>query len=92
MKTMSRAAIAAFLFVAAWGAGCASAPPSGRQATAAGPGRPPYSEADVEFMSGMIPHHAQAVVMAGWAPTPARARTSRFSASASSSASATRSA
>jgi uncharacterized protein (DUF305 family) len=29
----------------------------------------PYTEADVRFMSGMIGHHAQALVMAGWAPT-----------------------
>ena len=34
----------------------------------AGAGRP-YSPADVHFLQGMIPHHAQAVVMAGWAPT-----------------------
>lgn len=32
-------------------------------------GRPPYTAADVRFMQGMIGHHAQAVVMAGWAPT-----------------------
>lgn len=27
----------------------------------------PHSAADVRFMSGMIPHHAQAVLIAGWA-------------------------
>ncbi len=28
-----------------------------------------FTPADVQFMSGMIYHHAQAVMMAGWAPT-----------------------
>jgi uncharacterized protein (DUF305 family) len=53
-------------------AACSSATPPtltpAAQAKADG-GRPPYTRADVEFMSGMIGHHAQAVVMAGWAPT-----------------------
>jgi uncharacterized protein (DUF305 family) len=31
--------------------------------------RHPYTEADVHFMSGMIHHHAQAIVMARMAPT-----------------------
>jgi uncharacterized protein (DUF305 family) len=31
--------------------------------------RYPYTEADVRFMSAMIGHHAQAIEMAGWAPT-----------------------
>jgi uncharacterized protein (DUF305 family) len=31
--------------------------------------RHPYTEADIRFMSGMIHHHAQAIVMARWAPT-----------------------
>ena len=31
--------------------------------------RYPYTAADIEFMTGMIGHHAQAIVMAGWAPS-----------------------
>jgi uncharacterized protein (DUF305 family) len=31
--------------------------------------RPRYSAADVQFMTGMIVHHAQAVLIAGWAAT-----------------------
>jgi uncharacterized protein (DUF305 family) len=31
--------------------------------------RYPYTAADIHFMSGMISHHAQALVMARWAPT-----------------------
>jgi uncharacterized protein (DUF305 family) len=31
--------------------------------------RNPYTAADVQFMQGMIGHHSQAIVMAGWAPS-----------------------
>ena len=31
--------------------------------------RHPYTQADVDFMTHMISHHAQALVMAGWAPS-----------------------
>jgi uncharacterized protein (DUF305 family) len=34
-----------------------------------GTGQYPYTEADVNFMTGMIAHHSQALVMAGWAPS-----------------------
>jgi uncharacterized protein (DUF305 family) len=43
---------------------------SSAQATAsAAPVRRDYTEADVQFMQGMIGHHAQAIVMAAMAPT-----------------------
>lgn len=32
-------------------------------------GQMPFTAADVKFMQGMIHHHAQAIVMAGWAQT-----------------------
>src|SRR5438874_6655169 len=68
MGTLSRLAVAILLAAAAFGSGCARAS-SGLHATPPGLGLLPYSDADVEFMSGMIPHHAQALIMAGWAPS-----------------------
>lgn len=43
-----------------------AAPVAGAKPEAAGYS---YTRADVNFMAGMIPHHAQAVLIAGWAPT-----------------------
>ncbi|HEV8356656.1 MAG TPA: DUF305 domain-containing protein [Gemmatimonadales bacterium] len=42
---------------------------SGVAKASADSARYPYTEADIRFMSGMIAHHAQAIVMAGWAPS-----------------------
>ena len=47
----------------------AQAPMSGVEQARRDSLRRPYTKADIEFMSGMISHHAQAVLMAGWAPT-----------------------
>ena len=44
--------------------GLAAGPGSARDT-----GQAPYTAADVQFMSGMIVHHAQAILIAGWAPT-----------------------
>jgi uncharacterized protein (DUF305 family) len=59
------------------GAACASggsgaAQPQGAPTPApAAPGATTsvVNPADIQFMSGMIPHHAQAVLIAGWAPS-----------------------
>ena len=51
------------------GTAVSRAPRSPAEIAAADSGRPPYTKADVDFISGMIGHHAQAVLMAGWAPS-----------------------
>jgi uncharacterized protein (DUF305 family) len=82
MKALWRGALVVSLSGAVCAAGCASARPAAAPAdtppaaprntlhtTPPGLGQYPYSDADIAFMSGMIPHHAQAVIMAGWAPS-----------------------
>lgn len=68
MATRLHLAVLLF-FICAAGGGCAHMRNADLHPTPPGLGRLPYSDADVDFMSGMIPHHAQAVIMAGWAPT-----------------------
>lgn len=46
-----------------------SGAPTPTQRAASGDWRLQFTAADVRFMTGMIPHHAQAVLMAGWAPS-----------------------
>lgn len=43
--------------------------PSPADIARADSGRSPFTAADVHFVSGMIAHHAQAVLMASWAPS-----------------------
>jgi uncharacterized protein (DUF305 family) len=70
MGTLPRLAVRVSLILVVLAPGCASAPPAaGLHPTPPTLGSLPYSDADVAFMAGMIPHHAQAVIMAGWAPT-----------------------
>jgi uncharacterized protein (DUF305 family) len=48
---------------------CASSGRSPAEQARADAGVQPFTAADVSFMQGMIHHHAQAVVIARWAPT-----------------------
>jgi uncharacterized protein (DUF305 family) len=73
MKRPSLVSAAGALAVIATAA-CSSATadpatPSPAAPATADSGRPTYAAGDVRFMTGMIHHHAQAVLMAGWAPT-----------------------
>jgi uncharacterized protein (DUF305 family) len=45
------------------------APADSSEGSPAARGTAPYTPADVEFLQGMIGHHAQAVQMAAWAPS-----------------------
>jgi len=69
MTRSSLVKLVTVLSLAAIAGACAGPSSQGLHATPPGLGRLPFSDADVEFMAGMIPHHAQAVIMAGWAPT-----------------------
>jgi uncharacterized protein (DUF305 family) len=73
---LAAAAVAACSAAAGTGAGTPVALSPAAQARADS-GRPAYTAADVHFMSGMIPHHAQAVLIAGWAPSHAASQAVR---------------
>ncbi|MDH5235354.1 MAG: DUF305 domain-containing protein [Gemmatimonadota bacterium] len=65
----------ALVLLAAGVVACAARTNSGRPGASAIAERPigipslPHTEADAHFMTGMIHHHAQAVLMGKWAPT-----------------------
>ncbi len=61
MATLTRRAAGVLAILAA-----AAGTPAAAQAVS---GQPPYTPADVHFVAGMIGHHAQAIQMAGWAPS-----------------------
>ncbi len=82
---MDRSLVRLIAALAPLAAACTSAPPpapsptpaqlvaqadaAARAKARADSARLPYVEADIQFMQGMIRHHAQAILMARWAPT-----------------------
>jgi uncharacterized protein (DUF305 family) len=67
MYRISAATVAFVGLVAAPGRAAAQTPMTGVAQARVDSLRRPYTAADIEFMSGMIGHHSQAVKMAGWA-------------------------
>jgi uncharacterized protein (DUF305 family) len=68
-KTAVTCALVVSAFVAPHATAAAQAPMTGVEEARRDSIRRPYTAADIEFMSGMIGHHAQAIKMASWAPT-----------------------
>lgn len=70
------AALSATLAVAACGGGTTAARPGDISAyeAAVRANRPPTNQADVMFMTMMIPHHAQATLFAAWAESQGASR------------------
>jgi uncharacterized protein (DUF305 family) len=69
MQTPGIRTIAAALLLLPIITGCAGNRQPPAQTSTHPVSRYPHTEADVRFMSAMIGHHAQALIMAGWAPT-----------------------
>ena len=69
MATLGIRSIAAALALLPIITGCAATRQPPTESSTRPVSRYPHTEADVRFMSAMIGHHAQALIMAGWAPT-----------------------
>jgi uncharacterized protein (DUF305 family) len=69
MKRHVPRSLPALLALVALGTGSLAAQARSASAAQADSLRNHYTVADVEFLNGMIGHHAQAVLIAGWVPT-----------------------